>query len=157
RVGMSCAFCHASPHPLNPPADVEAPTWANISSNIGAQYFRTSRVFGNLLTERDFVFHLLDSQPPGTIDTSLIASDNINNPNSMNPIFEVPARLDRSGLFLHRDAAYADAYRSRYGSNLAEESSPETAKMPVLLQGVPDAYANPRPVPRVLLDGADSV
>jgi hypothetical protein len=29
--------------------------------------------------------------------------------------------------------------------------------MPVLLYGLPDAYANPRPVPRVLLEGADSI
>lgn len=29
--------------------------------------------------------------------------------------------------------------------------------MPVLLYGLPDAYANPRPVPRILLEGADSV
>jgi hypothetical protein len=27
RVGMSCAFCHASFHPLNPPADVANPKW----------------------------------------------------------------------------------------------------------------------------------
>ena len=25
RVGMSCAFCHAAPHPLNPPADTAEP------------------------------------------------------------------------------------------------------------------------------------
>ena len=157
RVGMACAFCHASPHPLNPPADVEAPHWANLSSNIGAQYFRTRAVFGNLLGRDSFVYHVLDSQPPGTIDTSLVASDNINNPNTMNGIWDVGARLDRSGIFVHRDAAYAAAYLARYGHNPFEQLAPESARMPDLLAGAPDALANPRPVPHVLLEGADSV
>ena len=98
RVGMSCAFCHASWHPLNPPQDITQPKWANISGNIGAQYLRMRAVFGNLLKPDNFVYHLLDSQPPGTIDTSLIASDNINNPNAMNSIFNLPQRVVRSFL-----------------------------------------------------------
>ncbi|HUL53479.1 MAG TPA: hypothetical protein VLT83_08740 [Opitutaceae bacterium] len=157
RVGMACSLCHAAPHPLNPPADVEAAKWANLSSSIGAQYFRTRSVFGNLLSEDNFVYHLLDSQPPGTIDTSLVASDNINNPNTMNAIWEVGARLDRSGLMVHRDPAYAAAYQNRYGHNLFEQLSGASGVMPVLLAGAPDALANPRPVPHVLLEGADSV
>jgi hypothetical protein len=157
RVGMSCAFCHASPHPLNPPADVEAPEWSNLSSNIGAQYFRTRAVFGNLLAADNFVYHLLDSQPPGTIDTSLVASDNVNNPNTMNAIWDVPARLDRSGIFVHRSPEYAAEYRARYGHNVPEDVSGDSARMPVLLENVPGALDDPRPVPRVLLDGADAV
>jgi hypothetical protein len=157
RVGMACAFCHAAPHPLNPPADVEAPQWANLSSNIGAQYFRTRSVFGNLLKPDNFVYHLLDSQPPGTIDTSLVASDNINNPNTMNGIWDVAARLDRSGLTVHRDPAYAAAYQARYGHNPFELVSTASGYLPVVLAGAPDAQANPRPVPHVLLEGADSV
>lgn len=96
RVGMSCAFCHASYHPLNPPADKVNPKWENISGSIGAQYLRIRAVFGNLLPEQSFVYHLLDSQPPGTIDTSLIASDNINNPNAMNSIFGLKQRVIES-------------------------------------------------------------
>lgn len=157
RVGMSCAFCHASPHPLNPPEDVERPKWENLSSTIGAQYFRVSAVFGNLLKPDNFVYHLLDSQRPGTIDTSLVASDNINNANTMNALWELGARLDRSGEFAHRSPAYAQEYNSRYGHNHFETVSSETARMPVLLGAAADAWANPRPVPRVLLEGADSV
>jgi len=157
RVGMSCAFCHAAPHPLNPPVDVEAPGWGNLSATIGNQYLRTRTVFGNLLAPDSFVYHLLDSQPRGTIDTSLIASDNINNPNTMNAIWELPARLDRSGIFIHRSVEYARQYQSEYGSNAFEQVAPPAQTMPVLLYGVPNAYANPRPVPRVLLDGADSI
>jgi cytochrome c5 len=92
RVGMACAFCHASWHPLNPPTQMENPEWANISGNIGAQYLRPRVAFGNQLQKDNFIYHLLDSQPPGTIDTSLIASDNINNPNTMNAVFNLPQR-----------------------------------------------------------------
>jgi mono/diheme cytochrome c family protein len=96
RVGMSCAFCHASFHPLNPPANVAEPRWENVSGNIGAQYLRIRAVFGNLLNRENFAYHLLDSQPPGTTDTSLIPSDNLNNPNAMNAIFNLPQRVVRS-------------------------------------------------------------
>lgn len=93
RVGVACAYCHASYHPLNPPKAISEPEWSNISGNIGSQYLRIRVAFGNLLTPDQYVYHLLDSQPPGTIDTSLIASDNINNPNTMNAVFNLPQRV----------------------------------------------------------------
>jgi mono/diheme cytochrome c family protein len=124
RVGMSCAFCHASWHPLNPPLDLNQPQWANISGNIGAQYLRMRAIFGNLLKEDNFVYHLLDSQPPGTIDTSLIASDNINNPNAMNSIFNLPQRVVRSFVnpqeVLSGDSVRQPAVWGNPGEMLAE-------------------------------------
>ena len=39
-VGMTCAFCHVSFKPTRPPVNVHEPTWDNIVSNIGNQYFR---------------------------------------------------------------------------------------------------------------------
>ncbi|MHA3771707.1 hypothetical protein ACXR0O_09245 [Verrucomicrobiota bacterium sgz303538] len=153
RVGMSCAFCHASFHPLNPPVDVAEPAWDNISGNIGAQYLRIRAVFGNMLAKDNFVYHVLDSQPPGTIDTSLIASDNINNPNTMNSIFGVPQRVGRSFANpkekLSGDSAdFPSVWRD-------PNQAPEAFK-----QAIPelvDSNVNPRRVPRILLDGADSV
>jgi hypothetical protein len=157
RVGMSCVFCHVAPHPLSPPDNPEAPKWANLSTTIGAQYLRVSAVVGNLLHDDNVVFHVLDSQPPGTVDTSLVATDQINNANTMNALFELGGRLDRSGIFGHRTPEYAQQYNARYGHNDFEVSSPESASMPVLLYSLPDPYANPRPVPRILMEGADSV
>ncbi len=161
RVGMSCVFCHVAPHPLNPPADPEAPKWANLSTTIGAQYLRMRAVFGNQLTEDNFIYHLLDSQPPGTIDTSLIATDQINNTSTMNALWDFGARLDRSGLLSispsYRSAEYANDYLARYGHNEFEQLSTVSATMPVALYGLSNVYANPRPVPRVLLEGADSI
>jgi hypothetical protein len=114
RVGMACAFCHASWHPLNPPTQMENPEWANVSGNIGAQYLRPRVAFGNLLGKDNFIYHLLDSQPPGTIDTSLIASDNINNPNTMNAVFNLAQRT-------------AIAYR-----NKSEQQGAASARWPAL-------------------------
>jgi hypothetical protein len=93
RVGMSCAFCHVQMHPLHPPDDPENPRWENLSSNIGNQYFKVNQIFGAGLKPESFVYQLLDQTPRGTLDTSLIATDGVNNPNAMNPLFNVGARL----------------------------------------------------------------
>ncbi len=144
RVGMSCGFCHIAPHPLNPPADPERPKWENLSNNIGNQFMRFRAVFGGQLKPDNFMYHVLDAQLPGTIDTSLVASDNINNPNTVNSFYGLPARLER-----------------------ARHNPPETVGTDTLaFLRNPDHrlrfaegkdFENPHRVPRVLLDGSDSV
>ena len=165
RVGMSCGFCHVAPHPLNPPANPEEPKWENLSSIIGNQYWRTRAIVGSLLSSDNFVYHVLDSQPPGTIDTSLVASDNINNANTINTIFELPERLRRAGAFLgntpeNTRAAYENLLGTngtKLGTNKPEQQSSVGIQLPSVLKDVPDPKENPRFVPRVLLDGADSI
>jgi hypothetical protein len=93
RVGMTCGFCHIAFHPLHPPRNSESPTWANLSNNIGNQYLRIGRVFAFDLDERNFVWQLFNTNPPGALDTSFIATDHINNPRAMNSIHNVVARL----------------------------------------------------------------
>ena len=193
RVGMSCAFCHASFHPLNPPMNVAEPRWENLSGNIGAQYLRIRAVFGNLLAKDNFVWHLLDSQPPGTTDTSLIPSDNLNNPNAMNAIFNLPQRVVRSfvnppetlfGESLTQPAVWGNPMES-LPAGVAEapvwQRDPMTKKLTYqgkeadrvpaglweafnkagLLDRVKasntESKTDPRYVPRVLFDGADSI
>ncbi len=92
-VGMSCGFCHVSFNPLKPPDNPEKPSWENLSSTIGNQYFNSSRVFGNGATADSYAYQLFHSWPRGTVDTSFLATDNLNNPSKMNPIFAIPARL----------------------------------------------------------------
>jgi hypothetical protein len=74
RVGMSCAFCHVGPNPVNPPADPERPSWANLSSNVGAQYFWWIASFDwKGRTNKDsFLNQSLHTSLPGTLDTSLV-------------------------------------------------------------------------------------
>jgi len=95
RVGMSCAFCHVSPNPIRPPADPENPAWANLSSNVGAQYFWWDRVF-NWRTEaaaNSVFYQALRVSRPGTLDTSLVSTDNINNPRTMNAVYHLLPRM----------------------------------------------------------------
>jgi hypothetical protein len=162
RVGMSCAFCHVGPHPLNPPADPENPKWENLSSVIGAQYFQPRTVVGGLLSNDTFIAHLLDSQLPGTIDTSLIVTDNINNANTMNAIFELAERLRRAGIFpsTGEREQYENSLQlsgNKLGKNPPEQQSSASIQLPSVLPDIPDPKQNPRPVPRVLLDGSDSI
>jgi hypothetical protein len=137
RIGMSCAFCHIGPHPLNPPENRNKPEWGNLSSLIGAQYWDGSKAFSNLKKADSFFYQLVASWQPGTLDTSLISSDHINNPNTMNAFFAVPARLDRARR------------------NPPEDQSAANLLVPGLLD--PPPFANPRHTPRALIDGADSI
>ena len=144
RVGMSCAFCHAAPDPLRPPADPEQPEWANLSGTIGNQYLRVREVLGNMLEKDSYLYHVIDSQFPGTIDTSLIASDNINNANTMNAVFGLGWRVNRSLVNpLEKLDEELEGYPGLFGKR------PSGA--------LPDFDGNPRPIPRVLVDGSDSV
>ncbi len=134
RVGMACSFCHVSDHPLHPPADPEAPKFENLSATIGAQYFWFGRVFGVNVEKDNVVWHILDSQQPGAVDTSLIATDYINNPRAMNAIFNLPARLKAAELWHH------------------ETSTGGALNLPEVQQRGPTFG-----VPQVLWDGADAV
>ena len=94
RVAMSCGFCHVGPNPSNPPTDPENPTWANLNSNPGAQYFWIERIFMFDQDEASFVWQLFHTSRPGALDTSLVSSDQINNPRTMNAIYNLGARLE---------------------------------------------------------------
>lgn len=135
RVGMSCGFCHVAAHPLNPPADPERPNWENLSSIIGNQYFRTSAIFGSRASRTNFIWHLLAAQQPGTIDASLLSTDSINSANTMNAVFEVPARIARAAL------------------NPPEQQSAIGKTLPLPFGEGRDM----RETPRILFDGSDSV
>jgi hypothetical protein len=94
RVGMSCGFCHVGPNPLKPPADPNNPKWENLSSMVGAQYFWIDRIFGWDADQTSFVFQLFHTSRPGSLDTSLISTDNINNPRTMNAVYGLQSRLN---------------------------------------------------------------
>jgi hypothetical protein len=87
RVGVACSSCHIAPNPSNPPLDPENPRWENLASAIGNQYIREGRVFACNAEKGSFFYEVLAAQPPGTSDISRIATDNINNPSAIIPIF----------------------------------------------------------------------
>jgi hypothetical protein len=92
-VGMSCGFCHVSFDPVKPPDNPESPQWENLSSTIGNQYFNSGKIFGNGATAESYVDQLFHSWAAGTVDTSFIATDNLNNPGAINAIYAIPARM----------------------------------------------------------------
>jgi hypothetical protein len=105
RVGMSCAFCHVGPNPINPPDNPEAPKWENLTSNPGAQYYWVDRIFvwntrprdrytnAPTQNEGNFLFQLFHTNPPGSLDTSLVSTDYMNNPRTMNAVYDTLERL----------------------------------------------------------------
>jgi len=94
RVGMSCGFCHVGPSPTNPPADAENPKWENLSSIVGAQYFWTDTILAWQPDQSSFPIQIFKTYRPGTLDTSLISTDSINNPRTMNAFYALPARME---------------------------------------------------------------
>jgi hypothetical protein len=151
RVGMSCGFCHVGPSPVNPPADPEHPQFANLSSSVGAQYMWVDRLFifnGNKPEGRtNFMYQLAHTYRPGTMDTSLVSTDYINNPRTMNSVYDFVARMGLAKrIGLERLA----------GGELDNKQFNDFVTSGPLL----DFYSEKDHVvrtPRVLKDGADSV
>src|SRR5258707_4907272 len=90
---MRCRLCRGDRIPNKPPADPENPKWENLSSNVGAQYFWVDRIFDWDADPATFVYQLFHTSRPGSLDTSLISSDNINNPRTMNAVYLLLPRL----------------------------------------------------------------
>jgi Cytochrome c len=122
-VGMACSVCHVSFDPTRPPADVANPKWANLNDYIGAQYFNVGEFFvPRLVTggangqpvkisgpdEESFVWQLIHTSPSGALDTSFIATDYMNNPGTMNGVFNVSQRISRAAEGVTRDPGKLD-------------------------------------------------
>lgn len=146
RVGMSCAFCHVGPSPIKPPADPENPKWENLNSNPGAQYFWVDRILFWNRDEGNFIYQLLHTSLPGTLDTSFISTDYINNPRTMNAVYSVGPRLAPALRWGKEKLAGAEL------KNKQLQDFPQTAAFSQFFQK-PDTVMTPR----VLKDGADSV
>ena len=146
RVGMSCGFCHVGPNPEKPPANPEAPQWENLSSTVGAQYFWTDRIFAWNPDPSSFYFQILHASRPGSIDTSQVSSDNINNPRTMNAVYNLSARLEAAKRW-GRETLGPD--------NLANKQFNDFVNQGPLTQFFqpPDTVWTPH----VLKDGSDSV
>ena len=128
RVGVACGACHIAPYPNNPPADPANPRWENLASAIGNQYINEGKVFACNVEKGGFFYEMLAAQPRGTSDTSRIATDHINNPNAINPIFLLAER-ERIAI-----------PEKMVGGTLALPGEQEEM-----------------PVPHILKDGADSI
>lgn len=111
-IGITCALCHISFDPTNPPTDPESPRWEHLAANIGNQYFDEGGLFvgrGRVvggdqhpsgddpyksrgLGPDEFLWHYGATQQRGTSETSRFTYDFINNPNTINQIFNLGSR-----------------------------------------------------------------
>lgn len=146
RVGMSCGFCHVGPNPVNPPADPENPKWENLTSNVGAQYFWVDRVLSWENDKTSFPWQLFHTSRPGTVDTSMISSDNINNPRTMNAVYGLNERLQNAKRWGKEKLAGGSLNNSQFNDFVKDGPLTQFFEKPDTVWA-----------PRVLKDGADSV
>ena len=146
RVGMSCGFCHVGPSPTKPPDDPENPKWENLSSIVGAQYFWTDRILSWESDNSSFPTQIFHTYRPGTLDTSLISSDNINNPRTMNAFYGLPARMEIARRWGQETLAGGGLNNKQLNDYIHE------GPLTQFFQGPATVWT-----PRVLKDGSDSV
>jgi hypothetical protein len=147
RVGMSCGFCHVGPNPSNPPQDPEHPKWENLNSNPGAQYFWVDRIFVWQVDESSFPYQLFHTSRPGALDTSFVSTDYMNNPRTMNALYNFGARMAIARRF-GREQLAGGELNNEHLNKYVPAGSP-----------LAQFYQAPDTVwtPRVLKDGSDSV
>ncbi len=137
RVGMACGFCHVGPSPVHPPADPAHPQWSELNSTVGAQYLWMDRIFVYQADPKNFLYQLLHTYPPGTFDTSLESTDYINNPRTMNAIYNLGARLEVA---------------HRWGKEILKGGELDNKQLAGTFDPPDTSWS-----PRVLKDGADAV
>jgi len=149
RVGVACGLCHVGPDPTRPPADPENPEWRNLSSTVGAQYFWVDRIFNWQAdtNKRSFFYQLLHTSKPGTLDTSLVSSDNINNPRTMNAVYLLPARMGLAAKW-GKETLAGGGLDNRQFNDFVPPNDPLASFF---------TPPNTTYTPRVLKDGSDSV
>jgi cytochrome c5 len=146
RVGMSCGFCHVGPSPIKPPEDPENPKWENLNSNPGAQYFWVDRILFWGADKSNFVYQLLHTSLPGTLDTSFVSTDYINNPRTMNAVYSVVPRLGPALRWGQEKLAGGGLKNKQF------QDFKQTVELSKFYKA-PDTVWTPR----VLKDGSDSV
>lgn len=94
--GTTCASCHVGFDPKHPPANREAPEWANIDGTIGNIFMDNTAIFtSGLRLDKplgDVFFQTLTHVRPGTTDTSAIPNDNLHNTGTFNAIINFDKR-----------------------------------------------------------------
>ena len=146
RVGMSCGFCHVGPSPIHPPKDPNHPEFADLNSTVGAQYMWVDRLFAYGRDENNFMYQLVHTYRQGSMDTSLVSTDNINNPRTMNAVYSLADRLKIAPALANERLKGGERDNKQFNQFISEGWL-------TTLFSAPDKVATPR----VLKDGSDSV
>jgi hypothetical protein len=117
-----------------------------LSSNVGAQYFWVDRIFFQEADDTNFAFQLFHASRPGTLDTSFVSTDSINNPRTMNAVYLLLPRLLEARRWGRETLTGGGLDNRQFNDYLTDG--------PLLpLFEKPDTVWTPR----VLKDGSDSV
>ena len=146
RIGMSCGFCHVGPSPTHPPADPENPRWSELSSTVGAQYLWSDRLFFWKPNAANFVYQWVHTFRPGALDTSLVSTDNINNPRTQNAVYELGERLRVAKVGGRETLAGGSLNNAQFNDIVKSGPLTEYFQAPATVL-----------TPHILKDGADSV
>src|SRR4029077_484342 len=127
----------------------ENPRWENLSSNVGAQYFWWDRVFDwrAATDEQSFAYQSLHTSLPGTLDTSLVSTDSINNPRTMNAVYYLGPRMGLAKRWGKETIAGGGLDNRQFN-----EFVPPTDPLAQFFSAPATTWT-----PRVLKDGSDSV
>jgi mono/diheme cytochrome c family protein len=87
-LGGPCVQCHVAFDPTHPPKDPNQPQWENIHATIGNQYTNQPLQYLMGTPEDAIARELIGAARPGTVDTSLQASDFQHNPGTQNNIMD---------------------------------------------------------------------
>ncbi len=161
RVGISCASCHASFEPTNPPKDVNHPEWSNISGIVGNQYLRITDVLSSGTKTSALENQLFGpTARPGTSDTSAVPNDFTGNSGTINAIINFPQRplfkekVNRWFNVQKCDESKEDCQAISYANKQKKYWHKETRDMEIfhILKGGEDSVAPDLAVQRVYLN-----
>lgn len=91
-MGGPCVQCHVAFDPTNPPKNPNQPKWENIHATIGHQYTNQPLQYIMGAPHDSIALQVLNGARPGTVDTSLQASDFQHNPGTQNNIMDFQNR-----------------------------------------------------------------
>ena len=120
-----------------------------MSALVGAQYFWWDRVFNwaGVKNENSIFYQALHVSRPGTLDTSLVSTDNINNPRTMNAVYYLGPRMAQAKKW-GKETIAGGALNNKQFNDYVPPTDPLSQFFVT-----PDTTWTPR----VLKDGSDSV
>lgn len=94
-IGQSCGACHIAfdpTKPFRPPYSPIHPAAENLSGTVGNQYSRVLPIFVSGMPKDSLEYQVYALVRPGTVDTSAIPTDQVNNTGTMNALINLAQR-----------------------------------------------------------------
>lgn len=123
-IGMACGACHIAFNPANPPEDPNHPEWAHLMGAIGNQYTRVSEIMASGQSKHSVEFQLFGHARPGTVDTSAVPNDQVNNPGTMNAIINFDQRPVHPGQVVDKYRPVGECPTAADGTCWCEPGKP---------------------------------